>query len=58
MCSLCIADDVKVTLWNKGQLLAEDDIAMGRSSGSTTDWIVRSSTGKQTSFCQGNYQRR
>ena len=50
MCSLRIADDVKVTLWNKGQLLVEDDIAMVGSPGSTTDWIVQSSTGKQPHF--------
>jgi len=48
--SLCIPADVKDTLWSKGQLLAEDDVAMVRSPGSTTDWIVQSSTSKQPHF--------
>ena len=48
--SLCIPNDIKSTLWSRGQLLAKDDVAMVRSPGSTTDWIVQSSTGKQPHF--------
>ena len=48
--SLRIPADVKDTLWKKGQSLAEDEAAMVRSPGSSTDWIIRSSTGKQPHF--------
>ena len=50
LCLLRIPADVKDTLWRKGQSLAEDEESMVRSPGSSTDWIIRSSTGKQPHF--------
>ena len=48
--ALRIPADVKDTLWRKGQSLTEDEESMVRSPGSSTDWIIRSSTGKQPHF--------
>ncbi len=48
--SLRLPTDVKETLWNKGQSLAEDEASMVKSPGSATDWVVRSETGKQPHY--------